>query len=1094
MRTIRASIGFLVLALAGCGPGNSPDNPIKVGQDDFVTLERDYSASRDMYGGMAPSSEANAGAGGAGGGAQDAKAPSGREGTVEEADIYRVDGSRLFYLNTYRGFIIYDLADPKNPKRVSRLPVHGYPIEMFVTQNTVYALLRDALYLTQDATGLKFSKHNVSQLVAIDITDLANPKVLTTIDIVGQLKEGVSRKIDDTIYVVSHMPQSYYYRGYPYAQQRTEQAWVYSFNVADPKNMVLVEKLKIFEGGGYNASTSNSYSSRWFSGVAISATSNTLHVVENWYTYGSVYGGRYNCGTWQSMQEAVVSVIDISDPTGKIRLHSRFSTYGALTDQFKHTYVYDQTTQKGYYLGIFARQEWGSVNCSGGMFIQNNFEAWDVTDGANPKRVSTLAFGKPNETVRGSTFDMDKKIAYAITAMRRDPLYAMSFADPNNLRVLSAIDGLSGDMNLFRLVGGGKFLLAIGQDNDDACTGFGTPSTGWSANVSVSVIDVQDSSAIRLVQRKCVTVNNASWVWSEINWNLDQAHKMIGLSQDARASVVSVPVNYYTRMDPADGWWWYRPESAVGLMSFDLAAYDPAKDHLNQTVLKNHGTIVHDAGHVRRSIVFVHPVTQRRVMVNLSDTHVALTDIDDLDVPVKQSVIEVAPRHQRLFRFGDYLVDEIGAGDDYGSYYGQGASEFRVKRAETGADEATPVAVFSAGRVQQVLQHGTNLVVFRQIPANDAKIVPWYLQNETEALIFDLKNPASPVLASAIRLPTTSMPYVRFGCADWGWWPGWYYGGSWAKTAKGIGMLVWEYAQYTSTQKLLFLDLSDPALPVLSQRTLASQTYDTQTGQTRAGRQYVGLVGDEHGLLATFKEKVGSFGTLDGAWFARMKYYAERFDDGTLAPQTPVNVLGRVIRSWDASGQEFFLTTDERFSYVKQNTWGSWVPESRLHLLARSAPTRATLKDTLALDGRQLGDLVGDSEKLFLTLQPNYYSGYYGVAEAADGTTTTDTHSDTLNIIDLRAGTLNRTFSGQVGTYSAQLMGTVGDRLFVNLPGDGVLAVDVSDLGAPFGQHFLRTLGYASHMVFGNDIAFIAAGNFGIYEMNLGAPSTIKRL
>ena len=35
------------------------------------------------------------------------------------------------------------------------------------------------------------------------------------------------------------------------------------------------------------------------------------------------------------MQEAVVSVIDISDPSGKIRLHSHFSTYGTLQDQFK---------------------------------------------------------------------------------------------------------------------------------------------------------------------------------------------------------------------------------------------------------------------------------------------------------------------------------------------------------------------------------------------------------------------------------------------------------------------------------------------------------------------------------------------------------------------------------------------------------------------------------------------------------------------------------------------------------------------------------------------------------------------------------------
>ena len=51
---------------------------------------------------------------------------------VEEADIYKVDQNRLFYLNTYRGFVIYDVNDPKNPQRLARLPVFGYPVEMFV--------------------------------------------------------------------------------------------------------------------------------------------------------------------------------------------------------------------------------------------------------------------------------------------------------------------------------------------------------------------------------------------------------------------------------------------------------------------------------------------------------------------------------------------------------------------------------------------------------------------------------------------------------------------------------------------------------------------------------------------------------------------------------------------------------------------------------------------------------------------------------------------------------------------------------------------------------------------------------------------------
>src|SRR6185295_17884471 len=101
----------------------------------------------------------------------------------------------------------------------------------------------------------------------------------------------------------------------------------------------LVNKLQIFESGGASSSGSGGGLSRYFSDIAISATANTLHVVENWQTYGWVQGSPYDCGSSFSQQQAVVSVIDISDPAGSIRLHTKFDTYGNLRDQFKHTYV-----------------------------------------------------------------------------------------------------------------------------------------------------------------------------------------------------------------------------------------------------------------------------------------------------------------------------------------------------------------------------------------------------------------------------------------------------------------------------------------------------------------------------------------------------------------------------------------------------------------------------------------------------------------------------------------------------------------------------------------------------------------------------------
>src|SRR6266700_3254791 len=213
------TLGLLAAAGAAvsCDGGSKSRQP---GQTDFTTLDTGSGASRGV--GVADAAGAKGGAATA---TPSVPAPSGRTGTVQEADIYRLSGTRLFYLNTYRGFLIYDVSNPQLPVKVSRLPVYGYPVEMFVEGNTVYALLSDALYLTTVNGQLQFQRHDVSQLVTIDVTDAAHPQILGTLDIIGQLHEGVSRKIDNTIYVVSEQFGGYYWGWVTPDVVPTEQAW-----------------------------------------------------------------------------------------------------------------------------------------------------------------------------------------------------------------------------------------------------------------------------------------------------------------------------------------------------------------------------------------------------------------------------------------------------------------------------------------------------------------------------------------------------------------------------------------------------------------------------------------------------------------------------------------------------------------------------------------------------------------------------------------------------------------------------------------------------------------------------------------------------
>lgn len=1093
-------LGFALVALA-CGDELDLSNPLSPGQTEFTNTEPGGSNGR--HGGYNEGDYAGAAdsqSGKASPTAPPGTPPQGRTDEVEEADIYKVSEDRLFYLNTYRGFIIYDFKNPKSPQLISRLGVYGYPIEMFIQGNTVYALIKDALYLSQENGKLQFKRHNVSQLVAIDITDLKNPKVLKTVDIIGELREGVSRKVGDTIYVVSYISQSYYW-GWSYAktQDQKEQAWVYSFNVKDPKNLVLVDKLKVFEGGSYNVSGGNVYESRYFNKVAISATSNTLMVVENWYVYGYVSGGPSGCGASKSLQEAIVSIIDISDPSGKIALYSKFETYGQLGDQFKQTYIFDKTTGKATYLGIFARQEWGSSGCSGSSTIKNTLESWDVTDGKKPTRLVSLDFGKPNETVRGSVFDPDRMVAFAITARNVDPLYAISFADPSKLKIVSMVDGLSGDMNVFRFVENKKFLVAIGRDTTKTCTGFNDTSSGFATQVAVSLIDVQDLNAIKLVERQCVAVKNASWISSQLNWDLDQAHKMIGMHSDGTVNVITVPVYYY-KQNTIDTWSYYRYETAVGLMTWDLAKYNVKDPGPQKGILQNYGTIIHPNGQVERSVVFTHKAQNKRMVFNLSDTHIALVDIADLNNPISQSVVEVAPYMSQLFRFGDYIVEQVEQSPGtsyYGNPYG-GATEFRVKKAGGSLDQATEVAQVVEAQVARAMKWKDSLLIFRQVQSPSSKTgYPYSYYYDIEVQIYDFKNPAKPVKRGKVTLPMHYLPYYYYWFGPCGFRGGYwfddyygytYYNSSWTPTDDGLSFLTYEYDAKAQAylRKLVWLNLKNQDTPTTAELTLTSNS----------DWAFFSLIPDQDDptrLYLTYRILVGQVQSA-GETLNLYKYFAQRWQlsGGTWVKGAAINLPGRLVKSWKQGKETIFLTYDFAYKKVQNGDYAYWQPIFRLNLLRENTlwgQSLAELLDYQSFGDRYLSDLVVDGTKLYVNATSG---GYYYYNYKATGDWTKD--SDQLSIFDMAGFKLKNTYAAPIGTYNTRLMGTYQGKLFMNLPGDGVLVVNTSNPQYPQGQQFLRTLGYATHIEFVQSMAYVASGYFGIFHLDLGQTATLPSL
>ncbi len=198
--TSLAMLSALAPSLVGCGagtatgPGGPADGRVE-GQSEFQSAPPAGQSRGGNFGGAASD--------GAGGGAPNA-GPTGGKGqtgasqmrTVEETDIYRLDGNRLYYLNSYRGLMVFDVTNVDAPKLLGRSPVFGSPVEMTV-QNGVATMILGDWYGVNDV-GEPFYG---SVVRTVDARDPANIKSLGDARIPGWVRD--SRVVGHVMYLVS---------------------------------------------------------------------------------------------------------------------------------------------------------------------------------------------------------------------------------------------------------------------------------------------------------------------------------------------------------------------------------------------------------------------------------------------------------------------------------------------------------------------------------------------------------------------------------------------------------------------------------------------------------------------------------------------------------------------------------------------------------------------------------------------------------------------------------------------------------------------------------------------------------------------------
>ncbi len=115
---------------------------------------------------------------------------------VEETDLYRLDGDRLYYLNQYRGLMVFDVSDVDHPALLGRSPIYGSPVEMIVRDGIASVVVAD-WYGTMD-DGAPF---HGSIVRGIDARDPANIRVTGEALLGGWVRD--TRVVGDVLYAVT---------------------------------------------------------------------------------------------------------------------------------------------------------------------------------------------------------------------------------------------------------------------------------------------------------------------------------------------------------------------------------------------------------------------------------------------------------------------------------------------------------------------------------------------------------------------------------------------------------------------------------------------------------------------------------------------------------------------------------------------------------------------------------------------------------------------------------------------------------------------------------------------------------------------------
>ncbi len=397
-----------------------------------------------------------------------ASTPGSAERAIEEADILKIDGNRLYAFSRSGGLSVVDIGTRDRLQLLGTWQSGATPFELYVRNGVVFGLFNGwGKYVTN--TDGTTSWVTTSEVVALDTNDAAHIKPLGTYDLPGEISD--SRIVGDVLYAVSFQD------GYCWKCQSASSTTVVSLNVGDPQHIGQADMLSFSESVG-------SYSWR----RSITVTPERMYVAGPMYLANAVQPDR-----------SIVQVVDITDPAGKLALGTSIEVAGQIDSRW-------QMDETDHVLRVISQP--GTWDASAVPIIQTFSIA--SSSQAAPLGLTAMTLPRP-ERLQSVRFDGAR--AYAITTERTDPLFTVDLADP-------AHPVQAGQLEMpgwiYYMAPHGNRLLGLGYDQGNS-----------QGSLTVSLFDVSNLATPTMLDRV-----NFGGNWGSLPEDQDRIHKAFQVLDD----------------------------------------------------------------------------------------------------------------------------------------------------------------------------------------------------------------------------------------------------------------------------------------------------------------------------------------------------------------------------------------------------------------------------------------------------------------------------------------------------------------------------------------------------------------------------------